>query len=100
MLPTSIQARCVAELRHGGKAALDKDKHETAMGTKEKAGADKENSVREASQSDIPPSMDGAVFRLRALARDFKSSSASTACGAVLRLRHDFAWEKSGNRNF
>ena len=101
MLTTSIQARGVTEeLRRGGKTAWDKRKHEKGMETDEKVGSDKENCIRDASQLDIRPSMDGAVLRLRALARDIKSSSASTALGAVLRLRHDFAWEESGNRNF
>lgn len=44
--------------------------------------------------------IDDHVLRLRALARQIRSSSASTALGAVLRLRHEHAWEETGNRNF
>lgn len=49
---------------------------------------------------DPRPAIDGAVLRLRALARELHSSSASTALGVALRLRHDCAMEESGNRNF
>lgn len=49
---------------------------------------------------DARTAMDGAVLRLRALAREINSSSASTALGAVLRLRHECSMEESGNRNF
>lgn len=50
--------------------------------------------------TDARAAMDGAVLRLRALARDINSSSASTALGAALRLRHECSMEESGNRNF
>lgn len=51
-------------------------------------------------EDDPRPLMDNAVLRLRALAREIRSSAASTALGAVLRLRHEYSWEKSDNRNF
>lgn len=53
-----------------------------------------------AAVPDARAAMDGAVLRLRALARDINSSSASTALGAALRLRHECSMEESGNRNF
>lgn len=44
--------------------------------------------------------IDAAILRLRALARDIRSSASSTALGTVLRIRHEHLWEESGNRNF
>lgn len=44
--------------------------------------------------------VDNAVLKLRALARDIRSSASHTALGAVLRLRHAFSGEETGNRNF
>lgn len=44
--------------------------------------------------------MDSTVLRLRALAREIKLSSTSTALGAVLCVRHEHSWEEPGNRNF
>lgn len=58
------------------------------------------NSASIGEDLDPRPAIDSAVLRLRALARELHSSSASTALGAALRLRHDCAMEESGNRNF
>ncbi|CDF34000.1 unnamed protein product [Chondrus crispus] len=58
------------------------------------------NSPLSGASEDPRPAVEAAVLRLRALARDIKSSSSKTALGAVLRLRHEYSWEDSGNRNF
>lgn len=44
--------------------------------------------------------MDSAVLKLRALSREIGTSYSSTSLGAALRIRHDFSWEETGNRNF
>lgn len=49
---------------------------------------------------DPRPAIDSTVVRLRCVARELRSTSANTALGAVLRLRHDYLWDETGNRNF
>lgn len=44
--------------------------------------------------------LDVAVYRLRGLAKELNTSSASTAHGLALRLRHEFSIEETGNRSF
>lgn len=92
LLFTSIRARRVTqELRDGVAAeqAVVSVKAEPSFGP-----------AANANNGDPRSAMDSAVLRLRSLARDIGTSYASTALGAVLRLRHDFSWEETGNRNF
>ena len=83
MLVTSIHARVVTEkIRRGVALPITR-----ALRNSETKRADHKQ-------------VDSAVLKLRALARDIQSSSAYTALGAVLRLRHSFSGEETGNRNF
>lgn len=109
MLMTSIQARSVTdELRRGLKSedgrAKEGQTQETRLGTSDVQMVDGNGSSERTEvgrvMRDPRPAIDSAVLKLRALARDIKSSSASTALGAVLRIRHEYSWEESGNRNF
>lgn len=59
-----------------------------------------EGGAESGGTKDPHAAIDSAVLRLRALARDVKTSSASTVLGAVLRMRHECSLEESGNRNF
>lgn len=92
LLYTSIRARRVTQELRDGVAA-----EHVAASSKIDAGI---GPVSNESSDDPRSAMDAAVLRLRSLARDIGSSYASTALGAVLRLRHDFSWEETGNRNF
>lgn len=111
MLMTSIRARRVtAQMRRGvtsyppQRSKLE-DFESPPSVKQELSEQTSPNQFGSASSPSSPtedprPAMDSAVLRLRALARDIKSSSARTALGAVLRLRHEYSWEESGNRNF
>jgi tetratricopeptide (TPR) repeat protein len=44
--------------------------------------------------------IEGTVSVLRGVARDIRSSSSNAALGAALRVRHDYLWEETGNRNY
>ncbi len=92
LLLTSIRARRVTEeLRRG--TASD---HVSGVQPRKVYATTHHN-----DNSDDPrPAMDSAVLRLRALSRDIGTSYSSTALGAALRIRHDFSWEETGNRNF
>lgn len=107
LLLTSMKARMLADRirraevwRAGGTADVvsvngggtQSDGEETGPASPEDESDDEEGDPRAA--------MDAAVLKLRALAKDIKSSAASVALGSVLRLRHDHSWDDSGNRNF
>lgn len=96
VLMTSIKARRVTvELRKGVASDMAaKAGNLSSMGPADMPLMESE------SPEDPRPALDQAVLRLRSLARDIGTSSASTALGAVLRLRHDYAYEETGNRNF
>lgn len=104
MLMISVRARKVtSELRKGLASYVSPrqtlgDSDGTVPGIRAEESQPGSSSPRD--KQDPRPAMDSAVLRLRALAREIKSSSASTALGAVLRLRHEYSWEESGNRNF
>lgn len=112
MLMTSIRARRVTrQLRRGvasyapqrarvedfASSSPSMKQEQSELVSPPQSGAPGSSSI---PHQDPRPAMDSAVLRLRALAREIKSSAASTALGAVLRLRHEFSWEESGNRNF
>jgi tetratricopeptide (TPR) repeat protein len=44
--------------------------------------------------------IESTVSLLRGVARDVRSSLSSSALGAALRVRHDYLWEETGNRNY
>lgn len=44
--------------------------------------------------------IEGTVTVMRSVSRDIRSASASSSLGAFLRLRHEYSWEESGNRNY
>lgn len=94
---TAMRSR---DARGEGNADGAKDKREVKReaNTLERGEAADANAA--AARRDPRRAIDGAVLRLRALARDVKTSSASTALGAVLRMRHECSLEESGNRNF
>lgn len=111
MLLTSIRARRVTSRLRRGVTTYPSQRHK--MEDLDSSPSVKQEPSEEASQSlsgtaspvsgeieDPRPTMESSVLRLRALARDIKSSSAKTALGAVLRWRHEYSWEDSGNRNF
>ncbi len=96
MLLTSIRARRVTEeLRKGVASDMA-----SRPGNTSSSGAATSHFAGSCAPEDPRPAIDSAVLRLRSLARDIGTSSASTALGAVLRLRHDYSWEETGNRNF
>lgn len=109
MLSTSMRARLVTEqLRRSEDLPCQKTEDSgTPLSVKHESFEFEgvPEIVPAASSSSIVPDdpravIDGAVLRLRALAREIKSSAASSALGMVLRLRHEHSWEDSGNRNF
>lgn len=109
MLSTSLRARFVTEqLRQGydlprqktgGQGIIHSVKHES-FGTELNPEIAPAASSSSTTNDDPRTTIDGSVLRLRALAREIKSSAASSALGTVLRLRHEHSWEDSGNRNF
>lgn len=56
---------------------------------------DRRDLVRDPRQA-----IEGTVTLLRGVARDVQSSLSSCALGAALRVRHDYLWEETGNRNY
>lgn len=108
LLLTSMRARMMADRIRRGDVGSARGTGEalsgSAKGTQsdgEGTGAAGPEDESDGGEQENPrAAMDMAVLKLRALAKDIKSSAASVALGAVLRLRHDHSWEESGNRNF
>lgn len=83
----------------GDNTAINTDVHTNGVAS-EKVDVSAKMTSGTTGGNDVRAAMDSAVLRLRALARDINSSSASTALGVALRLRHECSMEESGNRNF
>ena len=110
MLLTSIEARSMTEDLRQGMSSESSNKQDvhglvSSLSKTKQEPEEEQNQIetrRNSGQSsrDARPAIDNAVLKLRTLAREIKSSSASTILGAVLRLRHEYSFEESGNRNF